>query len=193
MAPAAPGPDHSALSPSAISANAPAEAPILLEVGWEVCNQVGGIYQVLRSKAPIMVDRWGERYCLIGPWNAQTAALEFEEATASGPIGAAVEALRAEGLNVRHGRWMISGRPRCILIDHWQGTQSLDRTKFRLWNDHKIPSPVADPLIDGVISFAEAVRRVVEKITHHPCSRTCTNGWARWRSPCSAISAAARA
>lgn len=167
MAPAAPGPDHSARSASAISAAAATEPPILLEVGWEVCNQVGGIYQVLRSKAPIMVDRWGERYCLIGPWNAQTAALEFEEATASGPIGAAVEALRAEGLNVRHGRWMISGRPRCILIDHWQGTASLDSTKFRLWNDHKIPSPVADPLIDGVISFAEAVRRVVEKITHY--------------------------
>jgi hypothetical protein len=30
---------------------------VLFEISWEVCNQIGGIYQVLRSKAPIMVER----------------------------------------------------------------------------------------------------------------------------------------
>src|SRR5690606_14308494 len=28
--------------------------PILLEIAWEVCNQLGGIYTVLRSKVPAM-------------------------------------------------------------------------------------------------------------------------------------------
>ncbi|MCC7409628.1 MAG: hypothetical protein IT442_16305, partial [Phycisphaeraceae bacterium] len=41
--------------------------PLLVEVSWEVCNQLGGIYQVLRSKAPSMVNRWGNRYCMVGP------------------------------------------------------------------------------------------------------------------------------
>ncbi|HAE13850.1 MAG TPA: hypothetical protein DCG24_06430, partial [Bacteroidetes bacterium] len=26
--------------------------PLLAEVAWEVCNQIGGIYTVVRSKAP---------------------------------------------------------------------------------------------------------------------------------------------
>ena len=43
--------------------------PAVIEVAWEVCQQVGGIYTVLRSKAPEMVRRWGNRYFLIGPYN----------------------------------------------------------------------------------------------------------------------------
>lgn len=151
----------------AVSGGGPVgSAPMLLEVSWEVCNQLGGIFQVLRSKAPRMVDTWGDRYCCIGPWNPQAAALEFEETAPHGHIGEAVASLRAEGLNVRHGRWMISGRPRALLIEHWQGVERLDATKFRLWNDHRIPSPSGDMLLDGVISFADAVRRVVERIVH---------------------------
>ncbi|CAN5744784.1 glycogen/starch synthase [soil metagenome] len=135
-----------------------------MEVGWEVCNQVGGIYQVLKSKAPLMVEHWGERYCMIGPYEAKTAALEFEETPPTGVIGKAVNILRDQGLQLRHGRWMISGRPRCILIDHWQGTAALDAVKFRLWADHRISTPAGDGLLDSVISFADAVRRLVEKI-----------------------------
>lgn len=140
---------------------------LLLEVAWEVCNQVGGIFQVLRSKVPTMVSRWGERYVLIGPYEAAKAALEFEETPPTGVVGRAVTALRAEGLVVRHGRWMISGRPRTLLIEHWQGWERLSATKFRLWNDHKIGTPGDDYLINGVVSFADAVRRVIEKIAEH--------------------------
>src|SRR5688572_29468624 len=38
---------------------------LLFEIGWEVCWQLGGIYTVLRTKAKAMLDRWGERYCLV--------------------------------------------------------------------------------------------------------------------------------
>ncbi len=144
----------------------PAAAPpgLLLECAWEVCNQVGGIFQVLRSKVPAMVERWGERYCLIGPWEPAKAALEFEETTPTGVIGRAVTALRNEGLFVHHGRWMVSGRPRVLLIEHWQGLERLDATKYRLWADHKLSVPSGDGLIDGVVSFADAVRRLIERI-----------------------------
>lgn len=46
---------------------------LLLEVAWEVCNPIGGIFQVIRSKAPAMVEKWGDRYCLVGPYNHQHA------------------------------------------------------------------------------------------------------------------------
>ncbi|MFN0011874.1 MAG: glycosyltransferase, partial [Phycisphaerales bacterium] len=147
----------------------PAAAPpgLLLEVAWEVCNQVGGIFQVLRSKVPCMVERWGERYCLIGPWEPAKAALEFEETTPTGVIGRAVTALRNEGLIVHHGRWMVTGRPRVLLIEHWQGIGRLDAAKYRLWADHKLSVPSGDGLIDGVVSFADAVRRLIERIVEH--------------------------
>ncbi|MCW5766969.1 MAG: glycosyltransferase, partial [Phycisphaeraceae bacterium] len=137
---------------------------ILLEFAWEVCNQVGGIYQVVRSRAPTMVERWGERYCMVGPYEPHTANLEFEETTPTGAIGKAVLALREQGLDVRHGRWMIDGRPRCILINHWLGSGHVDQVKYRLWTDHGIPSPAGDALLDGVISFGDACRRLVEKV-----------------------------
>ncbi|HEY1055459.1 MAG TPA: glycogen synthase, partial [Emticicia sp.] len=47
--------------------------PLLMEIAWEVCNQVGGIYTVIRSKVPSMVEEWGENYCLIGPYFQNTA------------------------------------------------------------------------------------------------------------------------
>lgn len=111
-----------------------------------------------------MVERWGERYCLIGPWEPAKAALEFEETTPTGVLGRAVLALREEGLRIHHGRWLIPGRPRVLLIEHWQGFEKLNQVKFRLWADHKLSAPNGDPLIDGVVSFSDAVRRVVERV-----------------------------
>lgn len=140
---------------------------LLVEVAWEVCNQVGGIYQVLKSKAPLMVERWGERYCMVGPWMGHASALDFEETTPTGWIGRAVMALRAEGLHVRHGRWMISGKPRTLLIEHWQGQPATDAAKYRLFADHALSVPSGDALVDGVVSFADAVRRVFEKLAEH--------------------------
>ncbi|MGQ0627637.1 MAG: glycosyltransferase [Phycisphaerales bacterium] len=152
-------------SPPPAVSGGPAQPPgLLLEIAWEVCNQVGGIFQVLKSKVPTMVERWGERYCLIGPWEPAKAALEFEETTPTGIIGQAVQALRAEGLHVHHGRWLIAGRPKVLLVEHWQGTERLDATKYRLFADHRISSPTGDSLCDGVVSFADAVRRLIEKI-----------------------------
>src|ERR1700709_296935 len=55
------------------------QPPLLFEIGWEVCWQLGGIYTVLRTKAATMLERWGDRYCMIGPYNPSTAAVEFED------------------------------------------------------------------------------------------------------------------
>src|SRR5438093_9243984 len=64
----------------------PAGPPLLFEIGWEVCWQLGGIYTVLRSKAEDMIATWGDRYFLIGPYNPATAAVEFEEQPTDGFI-----------------------------------------------------------------------------------------------------------
>ncbi len=144
-----------------------ASGPLLLEVSTEVCNQVGGIYQVIRSKAPLMTQRWGERYCLIGPWEGAKAQVEFEHAPAAGWLASALEELQAAGLRVHHGRWMVPGRPRTLLIEHWQGWEALNVAKFRLFADHGIDTPGDDGLINFVVSFADAVRRLVAVLHTH--------------------------
>lgn len=149
---------------AALSAIRVPDNGLLLEVAWEVCNPIGGIFQVIRSKAPAMVEKWGDRYCLVGPYNPQHAQLEFEEVAPFGPIGDAVNKLRAEGLNIRFGRWQTAGRPLTVLIEHWQGVERLDATKYRLFTDHAISTPPGDGLLDGVITFADAVLRLFRAI-----------------------------
>ena len=78
--------------------------PLLMEISWEVCNQAGGIYTVLRSKVPSMVSRWGSRYCLVGPYHHASAQVEFEPCPLVGPVGQAVKQMRDAGLGAHYGR-----------------------------------------------------------------------------------------
>jgi len=138
----------------------PQQQPILFEIAWEVCNQVGGIYTVIRSKVPSMVEEWGDHYCLIGPYFAQTASIEFEPQPHDESVFSQVAAnLRAEGLPVHYGRWLVTGRPRIILVDLDAMMNQVDVLKFKLWENHQISTLQAEPLVDKVIAFGELVRR----------------------------------
>src|SRR2546428_7326096 len=85
----------------------PPQPPLLFECAWEVCWQLGGIYTVLRTKVVSMQERWGERYVLVGPYNPQTAAWEFEEQPAGGVIRQALDGLRDAGIPAKFGRWLV--------------------------------------------------------------------------------------
>jgi len=41
---------------------------------------VGGIYSVIKSKAPVTTAEYGDRYTLIGPLNKQSVSFELSEA-----------------------------------------------------------------------------------------------------------------
>lgn len=132
---------------------------LLVEVAWEVCNQVGGIYTVIRSKVPATVPAWGDRYCLLGPYFPNQAQGEFESFddltvhTASDPFGAAVRTMRAQGYDVCYGTWLVTGRPRVVLINPFQSYNKLGQLKADLWQRHAIPAPDNDDLLHQVVSF----------------------------------------
>ncbi|HEX8658863.1 MAG TPA: glycosyltransferase, partial [Hymenobacter sp.] len=132
---------------------------LLVEVAWEVCNQVGGIYTVIRSKVPATVPVWGDRYCLLGPYFPHQAQGEFEPLddlavhTAADPFGAAVRAMRAQGYDVALGTWLVTGRPRVVLINPFQAYDQLGQLKTDLWQRHGIPAPDTDDLLHQVIAF----------------------------------------
>jgi len=132
-------------------------SPLLFEVAWEVCWQLGGIYTVLKSKAEMMLRKWGERYFLVGPYNPQTAAVEFEEQPPSGIIAEAINKMREQGITCHHGRWLIAGRPRVILIDYRGRFGRLDADKYLLWTDHHIGTPNNDGELNEVIAFGFSV------------------------------------
>jgi len=133
--------------------------PLLIEVAWEVVNQVGGIYTVIRSKLPSMVERWGKRYCVVGPYIHHTASVEFEEAPLTGPLGQAVKKLREMGFGAYYGNWLVTGRPRAVLLDLGSAYQQLDAARGRLWEHHGIPMPHDNAMINDVVTFGYLVEQ----------------------------------
>ncbi len=131
----------------------------LLEVAWEACNQVGGIYTVIRSKAETMLRKWGDNYCLIGPYIHEKVDAIFEPSNdLSSPIGQAVQSMQEKGLNVYYGTWLITGRPQVVLLDPNSVRNSLAEIKYLLWEHHNINIKSTDPLIDDVIAWGEMVK-----------------------------------
>ena len=134
---------------------------ILFEIAWEVCNQVGGIYTVIRSKVPAMVDQWEDGYCCLGPYFPQRALTEFEPITTPDdgtPIGRTVAKMREMGLTVEYGHWLITGRPKIVLFDIRSILPQLDRIKYELWENHGISTVNSEDLVNQTISFGEMVR-----------------------------------
>ncbi|WP_345225109.1 glycosyltransferase [Hymenobacter koreensis] len=152
-------------SPDTVASDA-----LLVEVAWEVCNQVGGIYTVIRSKVPATVAGWGERYCLLGPYFPQAAQAEFEPFTdtqiAAGrdPIARAVRQLRQQGYEVHYGQWLVTGKPRVALLSPFQAYPRLGQLKTDLWQDHGIPSPDHDDLLHQVIAFGHLAKVFVQAV-----------------------------
>jgi glycogen(starch) synthase len=145
--------------------------PLLLEVAWEVCNQLGGIYTVLRSKVPSMVNRWGTRYFLIGPYNPTSAQVEFEQLTPSGAIAQAISELRDAGIGASYGKWLVTGRPHVVLIHYLDVFSRLHEVKYKLWNDHGISLPPDDEWLNNTAAFAEGVRIFLSALTRKESPR----------------------
>lgn len=139
---------------------------LIAEIAWEVCNQVGGIYTVVRSKAAEMKSRYGNQYAMIGPWVPEEAAASFEPVTALEKdifVDVARE-LTEEGIPAHAGTWLITGKPRCILLDYRAVEQELDSIKYYLWEEHGISSPPDDDLLNNVIAFGYVVRRYLDRL-----------------------------
>lgn len=148
---------------------------LLVETSWEVCNQLGGIYTVIRSKAPSMVNAWGNRYCLLGPYVHNKIPAEFEPSDDySDEFGKAVIAMRELGFIVHYGYWLVVGKPKVILLDFNNlFGQRLAVRKFVLWEKHGIDTSMYDDLVDQTIAFGEATQIFIEllvrkDISHRP-------------------------
>ena len=138
---------------------------ILAEVAWEVCNQVGGIYTVIRSKVPVMMDHWGDNYVLLGPYIHEDVTSVFEPLDPKGSIvGEAVQRLQEMGLEVYYGSWLISGRPKTVLFNPSSIMNELGNIKYFYYENHHIDFAKHDPLMDQVLAFGEMVKLFLSEL-----------------------------
>lgn len=131
----------------------------LIEVAWEVCNQLGGIYTVIRSKVPAAVKEWGTNYTLLGPYVHAGAMAEFEPIEGSDdPIALAVEKLRELGYGAVYGTWLITGRPKVVLLDYNTAMSRLGDIRYEFWSDHGYSVETEDSLVNNTLAFGHMVK-----------------------------------
>lgn len=147
---------------------------ILIEIAWETCNQVGGIYTVIRTKVPSMVEKWGDDYFLIGPYFPQTASAEFEPIhdLDDSILGKTVQKMRSMGFGVHYGYWLVTGKPRIILFDFWSILENINKIKATLWERHKISTLHAEELVNHVLAFGEMVRLFLTELASERGNKT---------------------
>ena len=139
-------------------------SPLLIEIAWEVCNQVGGIYTVLRTKASSIQEKFGSSYFLVGPYNQTNAQIEFERVEPGPLISRVIARLNVDRERVRFGRWLIPGEPQVLLLDYELTPEELASQKIKLWESDQISTLTPDTLVDQVIGFGTWVSRLVETI-----------------------------
>ncbi len=135
-------------------------AEYLYEVSWEVCNKVGGIHTVLKSKAAVMKQRY-RHYTLIGPYFEKKAALELEEQVPPKDVAKAFKALAQEGITCYYGIWQIKGEPAVILIDFTKLKEQKDKLKAELWKHYKVDSLNAGWDYEEPVIFSAAVAKLL--------------------------------
>ena len=140
------------------------KADILFEVSWEVCNKVGGIYTVVKSKAARMAEAYGSNYFLIGPYFASRALGEFQEEVPSEICRLPFEELKKDGIICHFGKWLIEGMPYAILIDFVNYRHKVNEIKRQLWDWYRIDSLRASEDYDEPIAWAYCAGMLLEKL-----------------------------
>jgi len=142
------------------------KSALLLEVAWEVCNQVGGIYTVIRSKAPTVMENWSGHYCMIGPYVNKHIQAELEPLEDSADVfGLAAANLKKKGYDVIYAEWLITGKPRVVLLNpNAIEEKALQVVKYLLWKNHQVSTPDKNELIDQVIGFAYLTKLFIDEL-----------------------------
>ncbi|CAN3357823.1 glycogen [starch] synthase isoform 2 [Diutina catenulata] len=154
---------------------------LLFEVATEVAHKVGGIYSVLKSKAPITVAEYRERYTLIGPWHRASAQIEVEELPVTDTkIKQTLDSMSERGVQWLYGRWLIEGAPRVLLFDIGSASHSLNEWKQDLWNIAGIPTPDHDVESNDAILLGYLVAWFLGELVYNDRDRAVIAHFHEW-------------
>ncbi len=135
----------------------------LIEISWEVCNLVGGIYTVLSTKAKTLHTIYGDHLVFIGPdiWKGKENPYFTESEDI---LQMWHKKAKEEGLQVRTGRWNIPGKPIVILVDFEQYYVQRDALYAKMWDWYGVDSLHAYGDYDEASMFAYASALVTESL-----------------------------
>ncbi|MFH1637181.1 MAG: glycogen/starch synthase [Candidatus Woesearchaeota archaeon] len=139
-----------------------AKADYLCEVSWEVCNKVGGIYTVVKSKARQTALQYRKNYVLIGPYIPKNAEVDFEETPPPSFLKAIFEKLKAEGIICYYG---LFDSVNAILIDFSEYAKNKNAIKAKIWDMFKVDSLDAPYDFDEPLIWSWCAGRLIEEIS----------------------------
>jgi glycogen(starch) synthase len=140
------------------------KADFLFEVSWEVCNKVGGINTVIKSKIPQTINKYGsDNYCLIGPYFHERVKGEFEELALPEEYHQVADELQEIGIVAHYGKWLTEGSPNTVLLDFQPFLAQKDDIKRRLWEHYKVDSLHAGFEFDEPVVWACAAGMIIER------------------------------
>ncbi len=153
----------------------PLDCEIVFEVSNEIANKIGGIYTVIASKAPEMQRLMGPgNYLTIGLYNAFKARNDFEELDVPKDFEDIFNVVRAEGIEVKYGRWIGGGLVETILVDPsflldvplitGKSDRKIDQIKGILWNWFNIDSLWMPEVFDPMVAFGWAAGVLISKL-----------------------------
>lgn len=139
---------------------------MLFEVSWEVCNMVGGIHTVIATKIPKMHELYGENYVVIGPDQSRSSSLAgiFEEEIWEPDL---MKGFASLPVNVRMGRWMVPGEPRCLLLQFDKLFEIKDKILADYWSRFGLNSLFGGSDYFEPVMFSHAAGMVIERFFCH--------------------------
>lgn len=144
-----------------------AQADLMVELSWEVCNKVGGIYTVLVSKAVLMQQYYPDYLC-IGPYVHNRAVYDFRQEPTPEPLRGPFESLRLKGVICRYGHWRIKGEPKVILLEFLGLTDHKDEYKTWLWEKYQVDSLGSGWDFEEPILWSWASYLLIEELAKGP-------------------------
>lgn len=133
---------------------------------YQYAHVVGGIYTVIRTKVPVTVREFGDRYTLIGPLSYKSAPMEVEACEPnSEKVREVLDSMAKYGVKYLYGRWLVEGSPYVLLFDTDSVLNKLDEWKGDLWRSAGIPSPPHDTETNGAILFGYLVTWFLGELT----------------------------
>ncbi|MBW2999774.1 glycosyltransferase [Candidatus Woesearchaeota archaeon] len=151
----------------------------LFEVSWEVCNKVGGIYTVVKSKAALLKEKYNN-YFLVGPYFKEKAINEFVQENPPWELQEVFEELKNEGLICYYGYWQIKGEPKTILIDFNAFAERKNQIKEKLWENYKIDSLNSGWDFEEPMVWSAAVCRLLEIFSSKHSSKKIVAHFHEW-------------
>lgn len=112
------------------------------------------------------MEYWAGRYCLVGPYVNKNINAELEMLDdVQDVFGQAAAVLRKKGYDVHYAEWLVTGKPRVVLINpNVIEDDVLREAKYHLWKNYGISTTNETALVNQIITFAHLTKMFFQEV-----------------------------